>query len=202
MKQTNTFNGKWQIQAVAILLPLFLLIAGFLVYKGMIIPAMLTIFVIGPMLAWAIILAIGWCYPRFIKSLYGNWHGQYYEFEAQHIRVIECDGALWIAAVDAYKALDLRKPKNFQQLYTEAECAPIPDTGLLGFSEAGVEKFIAVQQTQSALEIKRAQKFGLWYTRQVIMPFHRKQQMAQEAGLKYLAEHDTQSAKSNDKIEQ
>jgi hypothetical protein len=122
-----------------------------------------------------------WLWPAVIADFYGEWHGNWYEYDMQQIRVLEEEGsdALWIVASDCYKALDLEVPRNLERRFKTDEWTQIEGSKLIAFNAAGIDAFVrAPHSTKIASE--RARKFGLWVHQQVLKPHAKKREIERD----------------------
>jgi hypothetical protein len=104
---------------------------------------------------------------------YEKWHGNYYEFAGTHIRIYPVGDTLWFAGADVMRVLGKKPDLMTESTFSANEYGPIPDTGLSGFSEAGVERLLR------ASDHYEARRMLLWIQREVIKPFRRKRELAQ-----------------------
>jgi hypothetical protein len=164
----------------AILAPFIIGFAVYLANRGSWTTALAMLFVIGPLISCALFTIAHVAWPYINEDFYAGWMGQWYEFDGQQVRVFEIDGVLWAVASDCYKALGKDVPKDLRMGYQPAELARIPDSKLMGFTEAGVQAFARKWSGRDA------DRFGLWYHKQVSAPFHRKREINAERSAAYI----------------
>ena len=108
-------------------------------------------------------------------SRWRAWEGNYYEFDGQQIRVLFDDEQIWFAADDVFDALRLRgrqrNPDRGQLVAGRDGLARLPDSGLLAFSETGLQAWLDRRTETDAL------KFARWVRHQVIEPYRRRREL-------------------------
>lgn len=97
-----------------------------------------------------------------------EWEGNYYEFNAVQVRVYEDEGQLWFAAADVMKAAQMPRLPDAVLPDRVNECRRIPGTGLVGFTLAGLEKFVATHPHPEAGRLL------LWARREVVAPWEKR----------------------------
>ena len=82
----------------------------------------------------------GWLWRTSMEE----WQGYYYQFNSVQVRVYEHDGETWLVATrrDQVPRACRRIPEGVLE-ERSGECGPIAETGLIGFTPVGVEKFFA-----------------------------------------------------------
>ena len=97
-----------------------------------------------------------------------EWHGNYREFNAVHVRVYEHEGQLWFVARDVMRAIGV--PHLPDALLTRTgDCAPLPGKGLMAFTLAGLEAFVNGRGHE-------AMGIVLWAQREVVGPWLKKRE--------------------------
>jgi hypothetical protein len=91
-----------------------------------------------------------------------EWHGYHYQFNGVQVRVYEHEGETWLAASDMIKASGMPPIPDGVLAEQPGECGPIGETGVIGFTPAGVEKFFAEHPGHDA------GKLLLWMRREVL----------------------------------
>jgi hypothetical protein len=170
----------------ALVAPFAIALAIYLANRGSLTTAVTMLFIVGPLISCLLFTIAHIAWPYINEDFYGDWMGQWYEFDGQQVRILEIDGALWAVASDCYKALGKKPPDNLRARYKSSELAVIPDSKLMGFTEAGVQAFARNWSGRDA------DRFGLWYHGQVAMPFHRKREMNAERSAAYIRSQQDQ----------
>jgi hypothetical protein len=91
-----------------------------------------------------------------------DWQGYYHQFNGVQVRVYEHEGETWLVARDVIKASGMPPIPEGVLEERAGECGPIGETGLIGFTPAGVEKFLAEHPGPDA------GKLVLWMRREVL----------------------------------
>jgi hypothetical protein len=100
-----------------------------------------------------------------------EWQGAYYAFNNVQVRVYEDDeGELWFAARDMMLAADMSPIPDAVLEERAGECGRIGDTGLVGWTAAGAERFFAAHPGTEA------GKLLLWMRREVVAPWKKRRQ--------------------------
>ena len=97
-----------------------------------------------------------------------QWHGTYYEFNSVQVRVYEDQGKLWFAAADVIRAANLPRIPDSVLAVRAGECRRIPGTRLMGFTLAGLERFV------SGRDLPESGRLLLWAQREVVGPWEKK----------------------------
>jgi hypothetical protein len=106
---------------------------------------------------------------------YAEWQGNYYDFEGQHLRVVDLDDALWVVDRDVLAVVGMRKSSSVLKLFGPREHARLPDTIWFGFSQAGVERLLAKSTHRDAKRLR------VWMEREVYAPHRNKIERRREA---------------------
>ncbi|MDQ3027720.1 MAG: hypothetical protein M3R58_14615 [Pseudomonadota bacterium] len=106
----------------------------------------------------------GWLSAQPLK----RWEGSYYEFNAVQVRVYEDEGQPWFAAADVMKAAGIPRIPDAVLPVRRNECRIIAGTKLVGFTFAGLEKFVAAHPGPEA------GRFLLWAQREVVGPWEKR----------------------------
>jgi hypothetical protein len=106
------------------------------------------------------------------ESAYGQWQGQYYEFDGRQIRILFDEDRIWFVADDVFDALGIeghqRNPERVRLIAGRDGLASAPGSRRLAFSETGLAAWLDRRADLGA------HKFGIWVTKQVIEPFRRR----------------------------
>jgi hypothetical protein len=105
-----------------------------------------------------------------------DWHGHYYEFDGQRIRILFDGDALRYVADDVFDALriesDARRPERVRQIAGRDGLANEPLRRLLCFSDRGLDAWLERRTDQ------QASKFRRWLDTQVREPSRRRRERA------------------------
>lgn len=124
---------------------------------------------------WPIYRGLGWLQRWQTRSGVGGVDGNYYEFDGQPIRIFFDGDRIFWNADDVFQALnidaDARRSDRVRQITGRDGLAPEPSSGLLCFSERGLEAWL---DRRTGPEV---QKFRLWVDRQVVRPYRRRREL-------------------------
>ena len=109
------------------------------------------------------------------ESAWGDWQGNYYEFDGRQIRVLLVGDAVWFVAVDVFDALGItghqRNPERIRQVAGRDGLALPPRGRLLAFSELGLNAWLDRRTDPTA------HKFRRWVDKQVLEPYRRRREL-------------------------
>lgn len=106
------------------------------------------------------------------RSAYTNWEGEVHTFETHSLRVRDVGGYVWIVDGDLLAVLGEKPSDTRRRRADGAFHAPIPDTRLWGWSEAGVIKLLTGSRHPDA------HKLRLFLERQVFLPARKRRERA------------------------
>lgn len=99
----------------------------------------------------------------------GDLQGVYYTFDMNEVRVLYSQGLVWLATKDVYRALGLPFGRGERKrIQLDKRHRTIPGTHILGISEKYLPGFV------TATRSPEAQRFNLWFEREVLHPIHKK----------------------------
>jgi hypothetical protein len=114
------------------------------------------------------------------ERAWADWNGNYYEFDGRQIRILMQGDSIWIAADDVFEVLDLhgrqRDAARVRQIAGRDGLVRPPGSRLVAFSEIGIKAWLD-RRTDTV-----AHKFSHWLDKQVITPYRKRQQMAEDGG--------------------
>jgi len=103
------------------------------------------------------------------RHAYGEWHGNYFEFDGRQVRVVFEDDEIYVAAFDVFDALGTdrrgRAPERVRLITGRDGLIEIPDRKLLVFTERGLRAWMARRTDTNAT------KFMAWLDNDVTAPF-------------------------------
>ncbi len=107
----------------------------------------------------------------------GDWHGRYYEFDGQQIRILFEGDALRYAADDIFDALriepDARRIERVRQIAGNDGIRHAPEHRLLCFSDRGLDAWLERRTDPAATGFRR------WLESQVREPYRRRRDIDQ-----------------------
>ncbi len=110
---------------------------------------------------------------------YGQWHGNYFEFDGQQLRVVFDDDDVYIAAADVFDALGTdkrgRETERVRLIAGADALIDLTDQRLIAFTENGLRAWMQRRTEPTAT------KFMAWLDNEVIAPYRtrRRKQSAQ-----------------------
>ena len=162
-------NSNIKLHAVLILLGLFNVYFGFPWYSI-------------PIFAWVIarwlVMGIGFLKRDAEERALKAWHGRYYAFDGQQVRIHWDDDAIWVEARDIFKAIK-RKPDSTSlrriQQRLGAELTTPTQIGVPCFSPAGAIQYLAAMSDRDAIQCR------LWLERDVFPNIRRSRQLSTDS---------------------
>lgn len=119
-----------------------------------------------------------------VHQAYGEWHGNYFEFAGQQIRVVFDEDGIFFAAADVFEvfAIDTRTraPERLRRVVGGDGLIQLPGRKLLFFTEGGLRGWMARRTDRTAT------KFMTWLDNEVIAPYRVRQR-----ALRGDLDHDT-----------
>ncbi len=100
------------------------------------------------------------------RHVHEKWNGRYYTYDGRQVRLCLVDGAVWIVEADVRAILSPAVTLREQRLMGGA-FAPIPGTGLRGYSEQGLLRLIDVRLIRRGGEADM-KKFLAWLQREAL----------------------------------
>ena len=138
--------------ALVLSAPFWALWAGWLIYRGL-----------GQLRRWQ------------ARSGVNHFDGSYHEFDGEPIRIFFDGDRIFWGADDVFNALniaaDARRVERVRQITGRDGLAPEPASGLMCFSERGLEAWL---DRRSGPDV---QKFRLWVERQIVRPYRRRREL-------------------------
>lgn len=109
------------------------------------------------------------------EGAWGDWQGNYYEFDGRQIRVLFAGDAIWFVTADVLDALGIRghqrNLERIRQIAGRDGLAQPPNGRLLAFTEVGLKAWLDRRTDLTA------HKFRRWVDKQVIEPYRRRQEL-------------------------
>lgn len=126
------------------------------------------------------------------EGAWGEWQGNYYEFDGRQIRILFAGDAVWFVAADVLDALGIaghqRNPERIRQIAGRDGLAVPPRSRLLAFSEVGLRAWLDRRTDLTA------HKFRRWVDKQVLEPYRRRRDLDADSG----AGRDQQASSTDD----
>lgn len=97
-----------------------------------------------------------------------KYHGSYYQFNGEQVRVQEHNARLWFAAQDVMRAIRMQERLPDELLTRTHECAPVPGNKGMWFTIRGLEDFVVRHSPPEGRAIVH------WAHREVVGPWEKK----------------------------
>lgn len=109
------------------------------------------------------------------RRAYGEWHGNYFEFDGRQVRVVFDEDDIYLAAADVFDVLGTdahgRVPERVQVIAGSDALIELAGRRLLVFTERGLRAWM-----QRRTEPKAA-KFIAWVDNEVVEPYRNRRQV-------------------------
>lgn len=106
------------------------------------------------------------------RRAYGEWHGNYFEFDGRQVRVVFDEDDIYLCAEDVFDALGTdehgRASERVRRIAGRDGLVELPDRKMLAFTELGLRAWMERRTEPKAV------KFMAWLDKQVVAPYRKR----------------------------